>query len=143
MTKYLIDTNVISELIRPVPERLVELWFQKADPASLFGSVVTWGEIRLGVENMPASRRRTEIEMWLATGLPEWFGANLLPVTKEIADQWGRITARARQSGITIATADGLIAATALEHGLTLVTRNVKDFVRLGVTFFDPWTNAG
>jgi len=143
VTNYLIDTNVISELIRPTPEPMVELWFKKADPASLFSSVVTWGEIRLGVENMPASRRRNEIEMWLATGLPKWFGANLLPVTKEIADQWGRTTATARQSGITIATADGLIAATAIEHGLTLVTRNVRDFVHLGVAFFDPWTNSG
>ncbi len=139
MTSYLIDTNVISELIRPVPEPSVLRWVESTAPAALFASVVTWGEIRLGVENMPAGRRRTEIEDWLLTGLPEWFGANLLPITRTIADQWGRITARARKSGITLATADGLIAATALEHGLTLVTRNVRDFTSLGVSLFNPW----
>lgn len=139
MTNYLIDTNVISELIRPIPEPSVVGWFQEADPESLCSSVITWGEIRLGVENLPSGRRRAEIEDWLETSLPEWFGDNLLPVTRSIADRWGRLTGKARRSGITLATADGLIAATALEGDLVLVTRNVRDFAGLDLRLFDPW----
>jgi toxin FitB len=139
VTNYLIDTNVISELIKPLPEPSVVRWFQEIDPEALFSSVITWGEIRLGVDNLPAGKRRAEIEHWLATGLPEWFGDNLLPVTRSIADRWGRLTAESRRGGITLATADGLIAATALEDDLVLVTRNVRDFAALEVRLFDPW----
>jgi toxin FitB len=140
VTNYLIDTNVISELIRPRPESSVVRWFQETDPGALFSSVITWGEIRLGVENLPTGKRRTEIEHWLETRLPEWFGDNLLPVTRSTADRWGRLTARTRRGGITLATADGLMAATALEGDLVLVTRNMRDFVALGVRLFDPWS---
>lgn len=139
MTKYLIDTNVISELIRPLPEEAVVRWFREVDPGALYSSVITWGEICLGVENLPAGKRRAEIEHWLSTSLAEWFGDNLLPVTKSIADRWGLSTAKARRAGITIATADGLIAATAMEDDLVLVTRNVRDFAALGVRLLNPW----
>jgi predicted nucleic acid-binding protein len=139
VTNYLIDTNVISELIKPLPEPSVVRWFQKTDAEALFSSVITWGEIRLGVDNLAVGKRRAEIEHWLEFGLPEWFGDNLLPVTRSIADRWGRLTAKARRVGITLATADGLIAATALEGDLVLVTRNVRDFGSLEVRLFDPW----
>jgi predicted nucleic acid-binding protein len=136
---YLIDTNVLSEFAKPLPNPDVKLWFDKTNPDTLFASVVTLGEIRLGIEGMPAGKRRTELEGWLENGLPAWFAANLLPVTKRIADRWGRVTIRARRTGLNLATADGLIAATALEHDFTLVTRNAKDFAGLGVTILNPW----
>jgi predicted nucleic acid-binding protein len=136
---FLVDTNVVSEFIRPQPDSRVMRWLEAADPESLFASVVTFGEIRLGIEDLPVSNRRTELEEWLEQGLPEWFESRLLPVTKAIADRWARLTITAKRKGIVINTADGLIAATALEHDLAIVTRNVKDFAETGALIVNPW----
>ena len=139
MGGFLIDTNVISEFVKPVPSLKVKSWFEAADPESLFASVMTFGEIRLGIEDLAVGKRRTELEQWLDEGVPDWFQDNLLPVTKAIADRWGQIIIQAKRKGITVATADGLIAATAIEHGLTLATRNVKDFAGMAVSLLSPW----
>jgi predicted nucleic acid-binding protein len=136
---FLVDTNVISEFVRPQPDARVVGWLDATDPAILFASVVTLGEIRLGIEALPLSKRRTELELWLEEGVPEWFEANLLPVTKAIADRWGRMTIQAKKRGATITTSDGLIGATALEHNLTVVTRNIRDFAGTGVEILNPW----
>jgi predicted nucleic acid-binding protein len=139
VTGFLVDTNVISEFIKPQPDRHVIDWLDAADTRSLFASVITYGEIRLGIEDLPSGRRRGELETWLRVGVPAWFESNLLPVSGAVADLWGRLTVHARRRGITIGTADGLIAATALEHNLTIVTRNVKDFAGTGVAILNPW----
>ena len=138
MQGYLIDTNVISELAKPTPNPEVRQWFRSASPDTLFVSAITIGEIRLGIENLPVSKRRADLEIWLANGLPAWFASNLLPVTAAVADRWGRLTIQAKRKGITVSTTDGLIAATAFEHGLTLITRNSRDFDRPGITVVDP-----
>jgi predicted nucleic acid-binding protein len=109
---FLVDTNVISEFIKPQPDPKIIKWFEVAAPESLFASVITYGEIKLGIEDLPASKRRTALEEWLEQGVPEWFESHLLPVTKAIADQWGHLTIEAKKKGIPIAIADGLIAAT-------------------------------
>ena len=142
MSRYLIDTNVISEFVKLDLDPAVTQWLQQTDSQALFASVMTFGEIRLGIENLPPSKRRSDLEVWFETGLPEWFASHLLPVTTQIADRWGRVTIQARRKGMMLTTADGLIAATALEHGLTLVTRNVKDFADLGLLIFNPWNEA-
>jgi predicted nucleic acid-binding protein len=139
VTGYLIDTNVLSEFSRPSPEPHVVEWVRHADPASLFTSVITLGEIRLGIENLEPGRKRNELEGWFTSGIPAWFGDNVLPVTRETADRWGRIAIRAKRQGLALKTPDGLIAATALEHDLTLVTRDVGDFEGLGLTVHNPW----
>jgi predicted nucleic acid-binding protein len=139
----LVDTNVVSEFIKPQPDPRVVQWLEAADPESLFASVVTFGEIRLGIEDLPFSKRRTALEQWLERGLPDWFESHLLPVTKAIADRWGRLTIDAKKSGISITTADGLIAATALEYDLAIVTRNVKDFAQTGTAVINPWDAYG
>jgi predicted nucleic acid-binding protein len=136
---YLIDTNVISEFVKPAPNPEVLQWFRNVAPATLFVSAITLGEIRLGIENLHVGKRRTDLEAWLENGLPAWFASNLLPVTAGVADRWGRLTIQAKRKGIAVSTADGLIAATAFEHGLTLVTRNSRDFERLGIAVVDPW----
>ncbi len=128
MIAYLIDTNVVSKLDKPRPDPNVRRWFEKAAPEPLFASVVTLGEIRLGIESLSPGKCRSDLERSLEHGLPDWFASNLLPVTDRIADRWARITVQARRSGLHPTTTDGMIAATALEHRLTLVTRNVKDF---------------
>jgi predicted nucleic acid-binding protein len=114
-------------------------WLEAADPERLFASVVTFGEIRLGIEDLPVSKRRTALEHWLEQGLPDWFESNLLPVTKAVANRWGQLTVEAKTKGISIATADGLIAATALEHDLAIVTRNVRDFAGTDARIVNPW----
>lgn len=139
MSGFLVDTNSISEFVKPEPNPKVKHWFEIADPASLFVSVITVGEIRLGIEDMPLGKRRTDLERWLKTGLPQWFESNLLPITKEIANRWGQLTIAAKRNGITVATNDGLIAATALEHDLAIVTRNIKDFTGLSILLINPW----
>ena len=103
-------------------------------------SVLTLAEIRRSIELLPPSRRRDQLEKWLENDLLESFdGPNVLPVTKAIGDRWAALSARAQEKGIQPSVIDGLVAATALEHDLTLVTRNVKDFEHLGVALFNPW----
>lgn len=105
-------------------------------------SAVTIGELRKGFPLLPASKRRTQLEQWFHDELTPRFGSRILPVTHAIADRWGILGAERQLRGAPLSTPDGMIAATALEHGLVLVTRNVKDFVGLGVTLLDPWTEA-
>ncbi len=131
MSGFLIDTNVISESVKPNPEANVIRWFQKADPDTLYASAVTVGEIRLGIEGMPMGKRRADLELWVTTGLPAWFAANLLPVTREIAERWGKATIEGKRKGLMLATADGLLAATALEHNLTMVTPDLVLRIRV------------
>ncbi len=88
---------------------------------------------------MPEGKRRRQLEDWLNEGLPSWFESNLLPVSKAIADRWGRLAAEAKQQGIQLATTDSQIEATAKVHDLTLVMRNIKDFAGLGVELLNPW----
>ncbi len=139
MSQFLIDTNVISEFVRPQPDPRVVAWLDAADPESLFASVVTFGEIRLGIEDLPVGKRRAALEEWFAQGLPDWFDSNLLPVTKVIADHWARLTIDAKRRGVALTTADGLIAATAFAHNLSIVTRNVADFATCGTAIINPW----
>jgi predicted nucleic acid-binding protein len=110
-----------------------------AAPGSLYASVLTLAEIRRGIEILPASKRRSQLEKWLEGELLESFGTNLLPVTRAIGDRWAVLSARAQRRGAPLAVIDGLIAATALEHDLILATRNVRDFLDLGVSIFNPW----
>lgn len=140
MTGYLLDTNVPSEFSRDRPEPSVVQWLKSQPVSTLFISVVTIGEIRKGLVVMPAGRKRTELETWFHTELLAWFHNRILPVTHAIADRWGLLDGQCQLKGTPLNIADGLIAATALEHGLTIVTRNEKDFAGIGGTIFNPWT---
>lgn len=139
MNGYLLDTNVPSEFSRDRPEPRVAQWLKAQPVTLLFLSVVTIGEIRKGLVVLPQGRRRAELETWFHTDLVIWFRDRILPVTHSIADRWGMLDGECQLKGKPLNTADGMIAATALEHGLTVVTRNVKDFAGLGITVFDPW----
>ena len=97
------------------------------------------GELRRGLIVLPASRRRAALEQWLEHDLVPRFRERILPVTYFIADRWGQLDGECQLRGTPLNMADGLIAATALQHDLTVVTRNVKDFADLGVTIFNPW----
>ena len=134
---YLIDTNVLSELRRKSPDAGVVAWFSQRPAATLYLSVLTLGEIRKGVEGVADDRRRQVLIDWLETDLPTYFIGRILPVDGAVADRWGRLVAAA---GRPLPAIDSLLAATALEHDLVLVTRNAKDFAGLPVRIFDPWT---
>ena len=133
---YLIDTCALSELLRPAPARQVARWFEAGPREALFVSVLTFGEIRRGVEKLPEGSRRERIAIWLEVELPAWFDGRMLPIDAATAEEWGRLNARTQQ---TIPAVDGLIAATALRHRLTVVTRNVADFAKAQVGILNPW----
>jgi len=136
---YLVDTNVPSELTREIPEVRVAAFLRNAGKESVFLSVMTLGEICKGIDMLPVSQKRTTLQSWLDVDVRSWFAGRILPVTESIAERWGHLAAIAKQQGFALPVVDGVIAATALEHGLTLVTRNVKDFGGLDVMLFNPW----
>ena len=138
--RVLIDTNVLSETRRPEPDRRVLGWLDGLDEDRAFLSVVTLAEIRRGVALMQRGRRRDALHHWLAADLVERFAGRILPVDEKTAFAWGDLMAEAKRQGLGLASMDGLLAATAIAHGLTLVTRNVQDFHGLPVELLDPWT---
>lgn len=129
-------------MTRTLPDARVSGWLEDVADDELFFSVVSLGEILKGITVLPEGRRRSELQAWLDKTLRPWFGGRILPVTESIAERWGVLSGRCRLKGIILKVADGLIAATALEHDLTIVTRNVKDFSGLGVTIFNPWDST-
>lgn len=133
---YLLDTNVLSELRRRAPDPGVVRWVQERPVSTLFLSVLTLGELRKGVEGLADSARRLMLLDWLETELPAFFAGRILPVDVAVADRWGRMVA---QAGRPVPAIDSLLAATALQHGLMLVTRNVRDVADLGVQVVNPW----
>jgi predicted nucleic acid-binding protein len=139
---YLVDTNIPSELTRETPDVRVAAFLRSAGKESVFLSVMTIGEICKGIDMLPVSRKRTMLQDWFDLDVRAWFAGRILPVTESIAERWGHLAAAARQRGIAATDVDGVIAATALEHGLTLVTRNVRDFAGLGVVLLNPWNAA-
>jgi len=133
---YLLDTNVLSELLRPKPNDAVLAWFANVPDESLYVSVLTLGEIRKGVEGVPNVKRKEALRVWLEHTLPEWFGSRVLSVDAEVAEKWGRLQADAQRP---VPAIDSLLAATALHHELRMVTRNSKDFDYTELEMINPW----
>lgn len=139
---FLLDTNVVSEWVRPRPEPSVVEWLDEVDEDGVHLSVLTLGELREGVDRLAPGRRRTALDRWLREDLPDRFADRLLPVDAAVADRWGELRAAGASAGRTVPVLDGLLAATAAVHGLTVVTRNLRDFVALGVPVHDPWPDG-
>jgi predicted nucleic acid-binding protein len=139
MSGFLLDTNVPSELVRARPEARVKSWVGAQSLIALYISAVSFGELRKGIALRPSGAKRTELEGWLERDLSALFSGRILPVTRTIAERWGNLEAQQQLIGRKLHVPDGQIAATAIEHGLTLVTRNTKDFTGLGVTLLNPW----
>ncbi len=137
---YLIDTNVLSELRRKEPNPRVVAWFEERPATTLYISVLTLGEIQKGIEALGKSKRKLKLLDWLETELPAFFSGRILPIDEEVADRWGRLLAAA---GRPLPAIDSLLAATALTHGLALVTRNVDDFPHPDLEIIDPWETKG
>ncbi len=134
----LIDTNVLSEVRRPDADQSVKLHLSSAPHGSLFISVVSIGEIVYGLSRLVAGPKKRSLTSWVAN-LEEQFAETILPVDLETCRIWGELTARRQAKGHAIEARDGLLAATAVRHGLHLMTRNTKDFVDTGVLLINPW----
>lgn len=136
---FLLDTNVISEWVKPQPDPQVVAWLNEVDEDQVFLSVASLAEIRRGVELMPQGKRRDHLAAWLVGELPIRFHGRIFDIDGRIADAWGTIMARGKKAGVNLGTLDACFAATAEVHRLTLVTRNVRDFLKLGVPLLNPW----
>ena len=136
---FLLDTAVVSELVRKSPSAAVLKWIDGQDEATLHLSVLTIGELEKGVARLPASVRRSRLQSWVRRDLAERFGGRLLPIDTRTAARWGAIAGESERRGRPLPVIDCLIAATALVHGLAVATRNVGDFERCGVTCVNPW----
>lgn len=140
--KYLWDTCVVSDLGKSDREPLVVRYLDSIPTDETDISAITVGEIEYGISRLPFGRRRRGIEEIMHQILEE-FEPRILPIDADVARVWGQLSAKVRNDGFEIEVADGLIAATALYHGMHVVTRNVKDFEPTGVLVVNPWDEAG
>ena len=140
MSGFLLDTNVISELVKVKPEPRVTKWVDATDETLLYLSVLTLGEIRKGIASLPHSARRATLEAWLDHDLALRFSDRILPIDQQVVDRWGRIAGSAAAGRSPLPVIDGLFAATAQQHNLILVTRNTRDIAVTGVPAFNPWS---
>lgn len=140
MSGFLIDTNVLSEYNRGgAPDAGVKNWIETTPQLLQYVSVITLAEIEKGVGLLASGKRRTQLEEWLATNLEEWFSGRVLTVDRNVGSYWARLTIAGTRKGNPLPVIDSLIAATALAHDLTIVTRNIKDFASAGVRTINPW----
>lgn len=136
--RYLLDTSVLSELVKPVPFEGVLAFLGQIDPHDAWLSVITIGEVVGGIESMPEGKRQRQYVAWL-NEIEQQYEGMILPIDLDVSRTWGELHGRLRRRGIQLAPPDGLIAATAIQRGMHVVTRNVKDFEPTGVLIVNPW----
>ena len=141
MTGWLLDTNILSELRRPRPEPNVVQFVRRQPLELLHVSEVTFAEIRFGIELIEDAGRRSELQDWLAHRIRPMFVQRTLPISEEVMLKWRLLVESGRKAGHTFSQPDLIIAATALHHGLTVVTRDRSDYARAGATVLNPWTD--
>jgi toxin FitB len=139
MSGFLLDTNCISEVVRVSPDPRVLSWLGAAEESLLYLSVLTLGEIRKSVAALTQSKRRTLLESWLEVELQARFAGRILSIDAAVADRWGVLAVEVKAKGAALSTIDGLLAATALHHNLTIVSRNIGDFAYTQVSVLNPW----
>lgn len=139
MTRWLLDTNVLSELRRPRPEPKVVAFVSAQPLESLYVSAVTFAEIRFGIEQLSDAGRRAELNMWLTHEVRPTFAQRMLTVTEDVMLTWRLLVEEGRKARHTFSQPDLIIAATALHHGMTVVTRDTDDYRRARVPLFNPW----
>ncbi|MEO7040988.1 MAG: type II toxin-antitoxin system VapC family toxin [Gemmatimonadaceae bacterium] len=142
MSGFLLDTNVVSELMKARPSRRVAAWIESTPESLLHLSVLTLGEVRKGIDMLDDNdARRGALQSWLDRDVRIRFAGRILLLDDAIAERWGQLEAAARKHRITLPTIDAQMAATALHHNLTFATRNIADVRSTGVATFDPWSN--
>jgi predicted nucleic acid-binding protein len=136
--KYLLDTCVISELVKPTPNRTVVDWLKELPSEALFLCAITIGEVRKGLTKLPDSGKKERLTLWLNTLLTE-YKERILSIDLVVCENWGVLQGNAEKTGMTMPTIDSLIAATAYTHNLTLATRNESDFAPVNIPIINPW----
>lgn len=136
--KYLIDTCVISEFRKPAPQESVLNWFNACDERQIYISSLSIGEIHYGISRLPDGRKKNDLLIWFEQVIANFTG-RILPITDTTCIIWADMRTKAENNGVQLAVIDGLLAATAQEYSLNLVTRNVKDFNATGIHIFNPW----
>lgn len=136
---FLLDTCVLSEFTRRQPDQHVIEWLDSIPEESLFISVITIGEIQHGIERLPDSRRKTDLLIWMSTGLLSRFSDRLVGIDAPTMTLWGTLIARLEAAGQPVGVMDSLIIASALQNNLVVATRNVADFIPGGVQVINPW----
>lgn len=136
---YLLDTCVISELIKPRPSQKVVTWIDSIEEEKLYISVITIGEFEKGISKLPTSSKKDKISDWLNEDLLIRFKSRILDLDVNTLIKWGQIVANLENQGRKILAVDYLIAATVLQHDLCLVTRNIQDFQNCGIKILNPW----
>ncbi len=137
--KYLLDTCVISELVKTKPNKKVVSWITKNDEVNFYLSSLTFGELYKGISKLPVSKRRKKLSQWIEHDLKERFTGKIFDIDLLVAKTWGEVQGASEAAGTPMSAIDGLIAATALTHDLTVVTRNVTDMQQSGATLLNPW----
>jgi toxin FitB len=137
--RYLLDTCVVSELVKPAPHPGVIRWLQEREEETLFLSVLTFGELQKEISKLPPGPRQEMLREWVATDLVLRFSGRTLDIDTDVAVAWGEMQGEAESRGERLPVMDSLIAATAVVRNLTVVTRNTKDIERCGVGVFNPW----
>ena len=137
--KYLLDTCVLSEIIKPRADKNVISWMQKQDEESLYLSVLTFGEIEKGIEKSPDRARKRKLQLWVEEDLKKRFEGRILPINIDVSVKWGTIQGTSELQGKPMPAIDGLIAVSGLVHNCIVVTRNVSDMEQSTVEFLNPW----
>jgi tRNA(fMet)-specific endonuclease VapC len=139
--RYLLDTNVISELVAKQPNPRVIQWVDQLQPEEVYLSVITVGELSKGIEKLPSSKRKETLQNWLRDDLLLRFSERILPLDVAAMLTWGTLTGQLERIGKPLSAMDSLIAALAVHHNCTLVTRNIEHFKQTGVLLVNPWEN--
>jgi toxin FitB len=137
---YLLDTCLISELVRPVPDDRVVRWIESRNEFDLYLSVLTLGEIQKGISRLSSGKKKLQMTTWMKDELEVRFAERLIPVTGDIALMWGQMLGTSEKNGQPLSAVDALITATAAVHSLVLVTRNIRDFQGCSIDIVDPWS---
>ena len=140
--KYLLDTCVISEIIKPKPDKNVISWLQEQNENSLYLSVLTFGEIEKGIEKASDRIRKQKLRLWVEDDLKKRFEGRIIPIDFSIAAEWGKVQGKAELLGKPMPTIDGLIAVSGLVNQCTVVTRNVSDMEQSSAELFNPWAKS-
>jgi toxin FitB len=138
--KYLLDTCVISEIIKPQPDENILSWVQEKNEDSLYLSVLTFGEIEKGIEKALDSARKRKLQLWVEQDLKQRFENRIIPIDLEISARWGVIQGQAELVGKSMPVIDGLIAVSGLVHNCIVVTRNIADMEQSAVELLNPWS---
>ena len=136
---YLLDTCVISELIKKNPDTNILSWISEVEETSLYLSVLTFGEIHKGIEKLPQSKKKERLHKWVNSDLRERFKSRIINFDLDTATKWGEIQGKAELAGKPMSLIDGLISATGIAYDLIVVTRNTKDMEQSGATLLNPW----